>query len=47
MALSSKNKDEGKYFIEKIPNTANNHNVLYVPHHPVRKDSPTTPIGII
>ena len=41
-------KEQGQRdFIEKIPNTANNHNVHYVPHHPVRKDSLTTPIGII
>ena len=40
-------EQEQRGFIEKIPNTANNHNVHYVPHHPVKKDSPTTPIRIV
>ena len=40
-------EQEQRGFIKKIPNTANNHNVHYVPHHPVKKDSPTTPIRIV
>ena len=35
---------EERGFIEKISSTALNYNSHYIPHHPVKKDSPTTPL---
>ncbi len=40
-------EQEERGFIEKITDTAPNHNVHYILHHPVKKDSPTTPIRIV
>ncbi len=40
-------EQEERGFIEKISDTVPNHNVHYIPHHPVKKDSPTTPIRIV
>ena len=37
---------EERGFIEKISSTASNYNSHYIPHHPVKKDSPTTPLRI-
>ena len=37
---------EEKGFIEKISSTASNYNSHYIPHLPVKKDSPTTPLRI-
>ena len=34
---------EERSFIEKISSTASKYNSHYIPHHPVKKDSPTTP----
>ena len=38
---------EERGFIEKISSTASNYNSHYIPHHPVKKDSPTTPLRIV
>ncbi len=40
-------EQEERGFIEKISDTVPNHNVHYIPHHPVKKDSPTTPSQIV
>ena len=34
-------------FIEQIPSTHLAKDVHYIPHHPVKKDSPTTPVRIV
>ena len=34
-------------FIERIPSTHSTKDVHYIPHHPVKKDSPTTPVRIV
>ena len=38
---------EERGFIEKISSTALKYNSHYIPHHPVKKDSPTTPLRIV
>ena len=38
---------EQRGFIERIESSSHTHNVHYIPHHPVRKDSATTPIRIV
>ena len=40
---------EGRGFIEKVPTSPNTQstNIHYLPHHPVHKDSVTTPIRIV
>ena len=38
---------EERDFIEKLSSTASNYNSHYIPHHPVQKDSPTTPLRIV
>jgi len=40
-------KQESKGFIEHVQATSSSHNVHYIPHHPVRKESSTTPIRIV
>ena len=40
-------EQEKRGFIEKISNTTPNHNLHYLPYHPVKKDSPNTPIRIV
>ena len=41
-------KDQENRFIEKVNATNNgNYRVHYIPHHPVKKDSLTTPIRIV
>ena len=37
---------ETRGFIERVDNPQPTDNAHYIPHHPVRKDSATTPIGI-
>lgn len=39
-------EQEQRNFIEQIPNH-NTNSVHYIPHHPVRKNSPTTPVRIV
>ena len=41
------NEQEERGFVEKVSNTAPHHNVHYILHHPVQKDSPTTLIRIV
>jgi len=38
---------EYRGFIEKVPQPDNTANCHYIPHHAVRKDSPTTPLRIV
>lgn len=38
---------EKKGFIEEVKEIETNQQVHYIPHHPVKKDSPTTPIRIV
>ena len=38
---------EQRGFIERVQSSSHTHNVHYIPHHPVRKDSATTPIQIL
>ena len=40
-------EQEKRGFIEKVNNISDQHDVHYIPHHPVRKDSTTTPIRIV
>ena len=40
-------EQEDKGFIEKVTDPKPNKNVHYIPHHPVRKASSTTPIRIV
>ena len=40
-------QQEQKGFIERVSDTNCQHNVHYIPHHPVRKESSTTPIRIV
>ena len=43
------NEQQRRNFIEPVSpsDTQNNRGVHYIPHHPVRKDSPTTPVRIV
>ncbi|XP_063435728.1 uncharacterized protein LOC134716648 [Mytilus trossulus] len=44
------NEQEKRGFIERVPDMEddnNNHMIHYIPHHPVKKDSETTPIRIV
>ncbi|VDI56578.1 Hypothetical predicted protein [Mytilus galloprovincialis] len=44
------NDQEKRGFIERVPDTEddnNKHMIHYIPHHPVKKDSETTPIRIV
>ena len=38
---------EGKGFIERVPETDHTSHAHYIPHHPVRKESSTIPIRIV
>ena len=40
-------EQEKRGFIEKVNTTSSQANVHYIPHHPVRKESATTPIRIV
>lgn len=40
-------EQEAHGFIERVDNAQLSDNVYYIPHHPVRKDSATTPIRIV
>ena len=37
-------EQEQQGFIERVESNSHSHNVHYIPHHPVRKGSATTPI---
>ena len=43
------NEQQQRNFIEQVspPDTQYNRGVHYIPHHPVRKNSPTTPVRIV
>ena len=40
-------EQEKKGFVERIDTSNTSHSVRYIPHHPVRKESSTTPIRIV
>lgn len=40
-------EQEKRGFIERVDSNAHKANIHYIPHHPVRKESPTTPIRIV
>ena len=40
-------EQQSRGFVEQILATPSTHNVHYIPHHPVRKESSTTPIRIV
>ena len=37
-------EQEARGFIEKVPDNSDQSSVHYIPHHPARKDSSTTPV---
>ena len=40
-------EQEKRGFIEKVDTTSSKTNIHYIPHHPMRKESTTTPIRIV
>jgi len=40
-------EQEARGFIEKVPDSNDQSSVHYIPHHPVRKGSSTTPVWIV